>query len=274
MYHMDAQRTEWFPIGNLLRVAGVCGVMLSMACGAAAAQDLHPASPLYAGLNAPEARPGLSGSVTRPAVARLSLAASDEPLGPSPFAAGLLSAIIPGSGQLLQKKSRGWAYLGIEVAGWFSYAALSTAEDQARTDANQYADSHWSEARYGEITSCGDGLGPIDFEQEQQELASLYETNRDAFYSEIGRNDVYACGWDDQASRSSFLSQQDDADNLGSATTWAVTALVLNHLVSAIDAAKVASDRRKQVEPSFSWNWNVRPEANGMAMDLRIQQRF
>ncbi len=203
--------------------------------------------------------------------------ADPPPTGPKPFVAGLMSAVIPGSGQLAQKKNRGWIYLGVEVASWFAYFALDSAGDQAEQDYSRFAEAHWDWERYATVVNCGDGLGPVDFEQESEELAMLAEENREAFLDEIGRNDVYACGWDEQGNRSAYVGKQQDADDLYGASRIAGTVIFLNHVVSAVDAAKVSADRHKQAkanEPELSWNWRVQPARGGVALRVRVDQRF
>jgi len=185
-----------------------------------------------------------------------------------------MSAILPGTGQLVQGQNRGWIYLGIEIAGWFTYGSLRSAGSQATEDFQQFADSHWDWDRYGSVTDCGEGLGPEDFDEESAELMRLYEETRDQFYDDIGSRNVYACGWDDQGNRSSYQSMQGDADGFYNASEFVVAAIVLNHLVSAVDAAKSASNRRK-AERAQSINWKVSPTPRGdLALMVELNRTF
>jgi hypothetical protein len=69
----------------------------------------------------------------------------------SPLAAGLFSAVVPGSGQFYTKSYwQGAAFLGAELLTWVIYASFEKKGDQ-RTDAfQQFADEHWSVARYAD----------------------------------------------------------------------------------------------------------------------------
>jgi hypothetical protein len=186
---------------------------------------------------------------------------------PSPILAGFLSALVPGSGQFLQGQGRGWIYLGVEAAGWFSYLAVHDAAAQGETDYQEYADANWSLARYDTVGSCGPGLGPDgDPAGEREALLDDYENNRDQFYQDIADDKVYACGWGNQNQRDDYQSMINDSDNLYTAAQYVVAGIVLNHIVSAIDAAKSAADKRKAA--SHSWRWNVSPE--GLA-GLRLE---
>jgi len=248
------------------------GLVLLVLAAPAAAESY-----LWAELHPPQPRFGLAdeGGET-PAVAPAEVA--EGPSGPTPFLAGLLSAIVPGSGQLVQGQSRGWLYLGIEIASWFAYFSLQDAGDQALDDAYAFvgdveeADARWAWDRYHENPPCGPGLGPRDFPAEDAQLQDLYDSSRGDFYVEIGDDNVYACGWVDQAARGEYNSQLSEADRLYGASDNVVVVVFLNHLVSAVDAAKSASSRRKKESRTFSWQ--VRPEPRGFAARVQVTQSF
>lgn len=65
--------------------------------------------------------------------------------GPSwlPVAA---SAVLPGTGQLLQERRRGWVYLGVEALVWLGYAS---ERGRGRDDRGAYRDLAWEVARGG-----------------------------------------------------------------------------------------------------------------------------
>ena len=241
-------------------------------CAVGSAVAAEPGLDLYAGISAPTERFGLNPDNELAAMLRL----EDEPAAeastkapPSPILAGFLSALVPGSGQLIQGQRRGWVYLGIEAAGWFAYLAVHDAAKQAETDYQEYADANWSWARYDTVGSCGPGLGPDgDPAGEKATLQDDYENNRDQFYQDISEDDVYACGWGSQAQRADYQSMIDDSDNLYNAAGYVIGGIVLNHVISGIDAAKSAANKRKAV--SHSWRLNVAPEGlTGLRAELR-----
>jgi hypothetical protein len=192
----------------------------------------------------------------------------------SPALAGLLSALVPGSGQLAQGQRRGWFYLGAEVVSVFSAVALRSAGDQAEEDYQQYADAHWAWQRYETATSCGDGLGPVNFELERDQLLDVYENARDQYYEDIGRLNVYACGLDVLDHRGEYEGMRSDANGLFSAARYAVTAMFLNHVVSAVDAAKSASNRRKRDEAhALRMGWSASPRGD-LALRVELARSF
>jgi hypothetical protein len=261
----------------LVLALGILGVVWASVAVAADGRAL------YAGLATLQDRPGLPQGVAgldealTVRMAAMQDAPADPPQSsPSPFVAGLMSGIVPGSGQLAMKQKRGWIYLGIEVAAWFSFFAFRSAADQGESDARAFADDHWTFDQYEAREPCGEGLGPIDFDQERADLIEAFQSDLDTYYDEIGRNDVYACGWDGQDNRGRYVQQQDNANDLRGYSRVSGTVIFLNHVVSAVDAAKSASNRRKAAEAGeeISWNWGLRPEARGVAFNLQIHQRF
>ena len=190
---------------------------------------------------------------------------SSSDAGPSPALAGLMSAVIPGSGQLAQGKGRGWIYLGVEIASWFSVFALDSASDQAIDDSRTWADARWDSTRYA---------GGACWNQEDSDL--LFEQrgrNPDGYYAALGDQETYVCGWDDVASRARYNDLRSEASSLSDLSGVFVAVIVLNHVVSAIDAAKVAADRRKEREQAL--HLRVSPPLSGeLFAELRLTRRF
>jgi hypothetical protein len=182
--------------------------------------------------------------------------------------------VVPGLGQLVQGQRRGWIYLGVEVAAWFSFASLREVGNRAEDDFEEFADQHWDLDRYETETECGEGLGPRDFEEERDQIVELRDTAPDDYYEDIGRQDVYACGWDTQDNRGGYLDLRDKANRSFRASRWMTSAVLLNHVVSAVDAAKSASNRRKR-EALHSWRWQVAPTRRGdLAVQLELNRSF
>ena len=224
-------------------------------------------------------RPGLTGAAEAEGP-QFAFAVGEADAAPaasrsiSPALAGLLSAVVPGAGQLAQGQNRGWIYLGVEVVTLFSVWGLRAAGDQAEEDYREYADVHWAWDRYETAASCGDGLGPVDFEREREALREVYESARDQYYEDIGRLNVYACGWDALARRDAYEGMRADANGLFSAARTAVTAAFLNHVVSAVDAAKSASNRRKQDQAqALRLNW-MASRRGDLALRVELARSF
>jgi hypothetical protein len=258
-----------------MKVALGFGVAAFLVLGAGSARA-GSAADLLAELHPPGERFGLSAPAAEPDAASLEGGAtpSSDARGPTPFLAGLMSAVVPGTGQLVQGQTRGWAYLGIEVAAWFSYFALRDAAAQSEEDYREFADEYWLWDLYQTGRSCPEG-GPRNFDEEEARLRDLYETDRDQYYVEIGRDEVYACGWDSTqaGARSAYNDMRTEANNLYNASGVVVGVIVLNHVVSAVDAARSASRRRK-AETAHAWNWHVRPNRRGVDLRVELSRTF
>ena len=232
---------------------------------------MGPEGNLYAELRTPGERFGLDGT-GQPVVLRLEAdppelfapVPGEDDAPPTPLLAGFLSLLVPGTGQLLQGDQRGWVYLGVEAASWFSYFGLHGAGQQAEEDYKQFADAGWDWTRYVNTSSCFDGLGPVNLEEESAALWDHRLNSPDQYYQDIADRDVYACGWQTADQRLEYRSMIGDADGFYSAAQWVVGVLVLNRVVSAIDAAKSASGKRK----AWLQSLQVAPTPDGFRVEL------
>ncbi|MCA9728293.1 MAG: hypothetical protein KC729_11460 [Candidatus Eisenbacteria bacterium] len=173
-----------------------------------------------------------------------------------PGVAFLLSALVPGAGQLYNGNQRGYAFLGIEAASWFARLSYLDAGNRKQDDYEAFADRHWSYPRFHD-TAGEDGC------LWTAEADSLIQSYRDEdakqYYEEIANTDSYRCGWDDFAGsydpadpdafsprRADYRKQREKANQLKDRANLAVAALVLNRIVSAVDAFRVARARQEQ----------------------------
>lgn len=268
---------------RMIRVSNLMNRAFSMAAlgllaalvPASAAGAAGPAADLYAELEEQPSRFGLAQTMAASFQTGTGSGDMGDPSSDSrvsPFLAGLMSAVVPGSGQLVQGQSRGWLYLGIEAAAWFSYFAIRSAGHQAETDYREFADDHWTLEMYETVTEC-EGGGPVNFEEELAEIQDLKENAPDDYYESIGRNDVYACGWDGAGSRTDYLSMRDDANDLFRGSRIAGTVAFANHLVSAVDAARSAARARRN-RSLQSLEWRVAPAAGGVAVQFALRREF
>ena len=190
----------------------------------------------------------------------------------SPFLAGLMSALVPGLGQLKQGDARGWAYLGLDIASWFAWASFNASGDQGLTDSRKTADTHWSMERYfatpqGCEDSQGNIVGPVDIDEESAQLQRNYESNRGRYYDDLGRN-PYACGWGDMLIRDQYRQSRSDAQSFYTKADWTIALMVVNRLVSAVDAGRSAAKKRKAGGLDLQSRWR------GSAPELTLAYRI
>jgi len=203
----------------------------------------------------------------------------------------LFSAVVPGSGQIYSRSYlKGLAFLVIEAAaltGHFSFNSEGNSlEDQFEADANVL----WDENAYwnwmGEI--CGGSCNNMD-DLRSFERASfshfLPEKKNQPYYENIGKYNQFIIGWQEfreeilpeeigeepftyahyqsgelngkdlrtiSPQRTSYTELQDDSDrNFKRATTLA-SLLLLNHVVSALDAAWTTKKFNRRVQAGLS----------------------
>lgn len=166
----------------------------------------------------------------------------------SPALAGLLSAILPGLGQAYLGQQSAYAFLGIEAAAWIAHASLrDTGKDKER-EYKRYADAHWTFERYRDPNSgpCTSD-GHSDQGVQDSTLVFLYETRRDDWYEDIGKLTIYSCGWDSPDNRLFYRDMRDDSNDFLRASRYATSIVLLNHIVSALAAAKGAASHNQHL---------------------------
>jgi len=212
--------------------------------------------------------------------------ASDAPVEPdarmdgpakrrSPAVAGLMSAVVPGAGQLYNGQKIGFLFMGIEVASWVAYASLHATGKQEEKDYRKFADAHWSFDRYRD-TSFEDcpPEGHSDFGIQDSTLVFLYDTRRKDYYEDIGKLLIYSCGWDDQANRATYRDMRANANDFLRNARYATTLVFLNHLVSALHAARTAASHNAKLPAGAELNLDISPGLRDPSASLALVRRF
>ncbi len=171
----------------------------------------------------------------------------------NPGLAFLMSALLPGSSQVYMGSRRGYAYLGIEAAGWFTRTHYLDAGDRRTREFEAFARRHWSLMRYRDsfaddrclYTAANDSV-----------LVHYWENDRQQYYESIGKYDRYRCGWDDFAethdpandraespNRAKYRDMRRQSNDLLDNARLALGFLFLNRVVSGVDAFRMARAR-------------------------------
>lgn len=191
--------------------------------------------------------------------------ATDKPVR-KPGVSFLLSAILPGAGQLYNGDQRGYVYLGVEAATWFARFSYLDAGNRREGEYESYARRHWTFARY----RGSDGEPGCNWTSSNDSVLVMF-FNRDVqqFYEEIGKYDKYRCGWDDFAEsydpgndrslsphRKTYRGMREQSNDLLNNARLALAASVVNRVVSAVDALRTARGRQRpsafRLESGFS----------------------
>ncbi len=191
----------------------------------------------------------------------------------SPMLAFLMSAVLPGWGQLYTgHTTRAKVFLGVEAAIWFGYASYTVQGDMRRDDYQEHASifagvgDNMSSSYYQDIADFIRSEGDASYNQDiRAEARSLFPDDLDAqaaYLAANGYSDDLSWQWQSEARFDHYrelrrLEQQSERN------AFYMTGLaVLNRAVSSIDAAWMARryneraaggpDVRLSVVPEFS----------------------
>jgi len=180
----------------------------------------------------------------------------------TPGKALLLSALVPGTGELYVGAKRGWVFLGVEVAFWVTHLVLDRKGEELKDDYEQFADEHWDAGRYLQWETYLDTVKsskthelPMRCQDDQCEPIKSQD-----YYEMIGKYDQFVIGWDDNDAKEP-LSQYDTIESLGAVLSehrlgyrdmraesndylkpagYILGAILFNHVISALDAGRCA----------------------------------
>jgi hypothetical protein len=184
---------------------------------------------------------------------------TDRALRVPPAVAFLMSAAIPGTGQLVQGRNRAFVYLGVEAMSWIGHASWKDAGVKKEEEYKRFADHHWNiDTWHSRIddTSCEApypaGLNPADADSALEEF--LRRQNYQHYYEDIGKLEVYRAGWDDfdcsteippmSPNRVEYRGLRATSNDYLNRAQSAITVAFLNRIVSAVDAYRTARGAR------------------------------
>lgn len=202
---------------------------------------------------------------------------------PSPVKAMLLSAALPGLGQLYADSNSGYLFMGVEAGAWLTWGSYRSSSSNKEGDMFAYADDHFAIDVFERNCVSQDGQSCVDA---LQQIEDFYAHDRAEYYEIISKNPIYKAGWgarqadnpppfgteEYRAWVASLGAAQDD-DYIGynqirderndlSRTARGMTVVILlNHLVSAWHAyaaagglhTQVSDDVDMHVKVSSSW---------------------
>ena len=204
-----------------------------------------------------------------------------------PGLAFLMSAALPGSGQLAEGRNRAFAYRGLEAAAWIAHFSWKDAGNKKEGEYEAYARGHWDLDTWNGLASeSGDSCRALPSGVSYADAKSTIETfledgNYQHFYEDIGKLEAYRAGWDDfecsdpeamSPNRGHYRGMRRDSNDYLNRARSALTFTFLNRVISAVDAYRTARGARFSILP----NTDLRLEVGG-SMDrpraiLRIQR--
>jgi hypothetical protein len=209
-------------------------------------------------------------------------------VGRSSKLAFLMSLIVPGLGELYYgAEKRGIAFMAAEAGMWVTYASWNNRGSSIERDFRSFADLHWSEARY----QNWDRNTPESFYMRTERLPSK-QMDIQQYYELIGKYDQFVFGWDDgkdaqgrpvgtdysihprnvtSANRLSYEVERNRSNRYFKRSSRILGLVVVNHLVSAIDASVHARDAKVRLWVDADM---IEDAASNPVPTMRLNVRF
>ncbi len=206
----------------------------------------------------------------------------------------IFSSVIPGSGQLYAGsylKSVG--FLAIEAASWYFYSKYTRDGRDIEDEFETYADTYWSEDKYWDWIAHQSGISRNDLTalrnwEHDAFSHGLHEQKDQQYYEMIGKYDQFNYGWSDtdasliakdipywrdnpSTKRLYYETRRDASNKAFKSATTSVTAAILNHIVSALDAAYTVNRNNKSIAEATLYFEPKRMESRTYtALTLRV----
>jgi len=186
----------------------------------------------------------------------------------SPGKAFVFSMLAPGSGQLYAGSKTGFIYLGVEAIAWTSSYFLWKSGKQKEDQYMDYADDHWMFPEVG--SQCGDAYYD---EKADSLIRYFYENDKGHFYEDIGKYQVYLCGWD-MGTLGIYLDMRDDSNRLLKGSNYAIMAALVNHVISAVDALRLARNHNMRLGYGVDLDIKLKAEPHSRGVMLVASRKF
>ena len=162
--------------------------------------------------------------------------------------AAIYSLLLPGLGELYAGGFGSGKYFLIAEGGlWLTYAGFETYGNALRDDARSFAVQHAQVNASGKddqfFVDVSNYLNVNDYNQaklQQRELNNVYDPAAG-----------YAWQWDSDASRATFKSQRILSENVYNDRKFVAAFIIINHVASAINAARAAIAHNKEIDNPF-----------------------
>ncbi len=181
-----------------------------------------------------------------------------------PGLAFLMSAAIPGTGQLAEGRNRAFIYLGLEAVSWVAHFSYNDAGNNKEKEYQAYARQHWTLGTYAanasddSPTRCNQAIpAGLSYNDELATLQGFIDTkNWQHYYEDIGKLEAYRAGWDDfdcatpnqmSPDRVEYRNMRATSNDYLNKARLALTAAFLNRVVSAVDAYRIARGAKVRI---------------------------
>lgn len=200
----------------------------------------------------------------------------------NPKLAFVLSAIVPGTGQIYAKSYwQAAGFFALEALSWTMYAVYTNEGQDIEDEFHQYANKHWSESEYWRWIAYQSGKPEDDMEalrewesgKDGKFSHGLHRQKDQQYYEMIGKYHQFNYGWDDfredypidmsheemtakqivSDNRYFYESRRNASNDAFKKATTGTTIAMLNHLLSAVHAAWATTKFNKQINMSLQF---------------------
>jgi len=208
------------------------------------------------------------------------------------------SAVLPGAGQLYMAtathKVSHWArvpvFLGLDIWFWYAYRDNYDKGKDVKAEYERFADAHWTEERFLLQHPYCDGIGGCDsWQQYNEEAEGRYyfvyiprELDHEEYYENLGKYDAFCFGWDDwngdhndveawTPNRTEYWDMRSESDDYLLTADRYVMALIVNRVVSMLDAGWLAYRYNRGAYDDGRWTIDFRPGYERSQVGLRYR---
>jgi len=214
------------------------------------------------------ARAGDTGSGTVPVSFKSALTGSPPGTGlseklrkPSPGAAFLFSVLVPGTGEWYAGSPRmAKIFLGSEALLWSAYFSFRVYGNWKKHDYGQWAAAHAGLNPSGKDHDFFIAVEDYDNLRAYNE-AKLQQRRLDLMYPE---GSDYEWDWDTDASRGEFEKLRLASDGAYNKSLFVIGGIVINHIISGIDAVRLAKKSRGEAEKAVHMGVAGLPEGGAL----------
>jgi hypothetical protein len=185
----------------------------------------------------------------------------------------LLSLLLPGTGQFYaQAPGRGALFVGTETAVLSTYLGFRLYSDWKEEDYQLYAAAHAGVDPHGKSANYYEDIS-LYLNMEEYNRQQLHDYREDAqLYSE---SDFWE--WDDDRSRREFDSLLRASSNARDNAVIMTGLGLLNHILSAVDAARTARSYNQQqasVSGAVRVTFDVQPAPGSSLVMIGLEKKF
>ena len=190
----------------------------------------------------------------------------------SPGLAILYSLMLPGMGELYAGGYNSGIYFTIaDAVAWSTLAGMKIYGNWKEDNYRSFAVSQGGATLDGKDDDYFANIGIY---------SDIYQYNNDQMlnrnYDEIYDVETHYWKWDSQAERKEYRNMWTSSENAYNNVRFAVGALIVNRIVSAINAVRLVSAYNKRIDEQ-SWNVSVgmtNPESQPTTLNLNFTTRF